>query len=254
MALVRRKRTNLDHTIAFTDELQEETADEDDSEDERAALEDASAYLIWSAATLTSPAAATVEDSSDEEDEDDDGAPLDSFPPQGIDLLDLYRPHLVPTALLLSSLSTLLLLSIVLLWEAKLPRHPSNAREDAVVHSNVSASAISAQPLLSNVFASPGSPSSSIHQLINNVPPFSIDLLVRTILGGLSAIVALSVLHPGGRGHSGGITTSALILTIGWCVSMLVRREFTQLPFVAASAAKSLHTEAAEMRGIYCGW
>lgn len=139
---------------------------------------------------------------SDDDDEGDEDAivddltlgPVDS-PPPDVSLLDLYRPQLIPTALMLSSLSTLLLLSIVLLWESKLPRPQSD--ETHLHHRQPSTEAYSClEPttlghlLPSSILSSFGlSPAWSLQDAGIT---FSTDFAVRTLLGGLSAGVCLA--------------------------------------------------------------
>ncbi|CAO1626696.1 unnamed protein product [Jaminaea pallidilutea] len=176
------------------------------------------------------------EGSSDDDDDDDDDedavvddltlGPVDS-PPPDVSLLDLYRPQLIPTALMLSSLSTLLLLSIVLLWESKLPRPQSDGTH--LHHRQPSAEAYSSlEPttlghlLPSSILSSFGlSPAWSLQDAGIT---FSTDFAVRTLLGGLSAGVCLAVIHP-----RAPVFTTGLLL-VGWYVESLVRTYWTLLP------------------------
>lgn len=161
--------------------------------------------------------------------------PIDSSPGD-IDLVDLYRPQLVPDALLLSSVSILVLLSIVLLWESKLlsfsavgeelrsqrwgertlrPQHGSELARvhigDVVPSNILSWLGVWPQRLL---IAMSGEDSLF----------FSTDFAVRTLLGGLSFGVCLSVLHP-----RRPILTTGLLLA-GWLAAFVVRTVWTGLP------------------------
>ncbi|PWN20994.1 hypothetical protein BCV69DRAFT_180849 [Microstroma glucosiphilum] len=179
-----------------------------EDEDSDGAVEDASAFLLSPSkesqeelhAGITGPAAEPLE---------------------GVDMIDLYRAHLVPTALLLSSLSTLILLCIVLLWESKLPR-PSSV---APVLSAPPRSGLSSSHLLPIWLSQSAPVSLMIDEMMSLVgSTFSTDFAVRTLLGGLSAGVSLAVIHP----RSPLLTTSLLLL--GWLAASLVRSHFTLLP------------------------
>lgn len=106
--------------------------------------------------------------------------------------LHFTRPSLIPNALLLSSLTTLLLLSIVLLWESKLPRPDgSNVLLDG-------STALTSTSDLDAFF--PPWISKFLHikdsQLERDMRhlgvAFSTDFAVRTLLGGLNAGVSLA--------------------------------------------------------------
>ncbi|CAO1636001.1 unnamed protein product [Sympodiomycopsis kandeliae] len=164
------------------------------------------------------------EDTEDEEMSSDFDlpGPVD-VPPQDMLLVDLYRPSLIPNALLLSSLTTLLLLSIILLWESKLPRpdsshltsysssdHPESGFQIFLPHWLRSTFGLNTQQFDENLKAIGVA--------------FSTDFAVRTLLGGLNAGVSLAVIHP----KSPILTTSLLLL--GWLVSYNVRTQYTLLP------------------------
>lgn len=177
----------------------ENRCDEDDGAE--GALEDASPFLLPSASSdarqeepETGPAAEVLED---------------------MDMIDLYRyvfgvpdsssmsitnvsstwtfpgrAHLVPTALLLSSLSTLILLSIVLLWESKLPR-PSSV--SPMLEASETTPASSTSHLLPTWLLRSARVSQLLDEMVTLVGgTVSTDFAVRTLLGGLSAGVSLA--------------------------------------------------------------
>ncbi|PWN50386.1 Arv1-domain-containing protein [Violaceomyces palustris] len=119
--------------------------------------------------SLSDPSRSISEQAKEEEEDEEEGENDDPLPKTA---LDLFRPHLPPTALLLSNLSTILLLSIVLLWD-------SNLGES---------------------------------QATTTTTRYSTDRLIRTFVGGLSSGVALGVLVPDRPEITTSILTLAWIL------------------------------------------
>lgn len=181
----------------------------------------------------------------------ENGSGYDPAPPN-LRFADLYRPHLVPTALLLASLPTLILLSVVLLWESKMPRsgktHPAdNNTEPSVL---LRMGALIPGAVLSTLRISGDR---AVIDVFGDVSPlFSTDFAVRTLLGGLSAGVCLGVVHP-----RRPILTTWLLLA-GWSAAWCTRIVFTGLP--AHMGPNSVYSEGSSMawtsaRDVYCpGW
>lgn len=187
--------------------------------------------------------------------------PID-HPPPNVTLLDLYRPQLISTALLLSSLSTLLLLSIVLLWESKLPRPGSGdgeGQDDRHRSSSSLAGPTTIGDLLPTLLLSSPLFTTYLPTTLRTtlttlpLPHLSTDFAVRTLLGGLSAGVCLAVVHP----REPLLTTSLLL--VGWTVaSGGVRGRWTLLPGEAGPGGAGgcvgggMSWEQGRARGLYC--
>ncbi|EPQ30227.1 uncharacterized protein PFL1_02343 [Pseudozyma flocculosa PF-1] len=121
-------------------------------------------------------------------------------------VLDLYTPDLAPTSMLLSQLSTLLLLSLVLLWDSKFPRPPSTSSPGDLA---AAATATTAASTWLNAFS---------ESLFDRLPAWSVEGTIRAVVGGLSAGVALGVIVP----HRPAVST--LVLLTAWSAQAAVAR------------------------------
>ncbi|CAO1621419.1 unnamed protein product [Parajaminaea phylloscopi] len=182
--------------------------------------------------------------------------------PADLELMDLYRPQLVPHALLLSSLPTLVLLAIVLLWESKMPRSAAgnlSADPSRLGHlTHALAAQQKSDPLvLGHLFPSVIlrwvgiSSDQSLEDLLGASSVFfSTDFAVRTLLGGLSAGVCLAVIHP-----RQPVLTTTLLLA-GWSAAFGVRALWTGMPAHTGPSSDDATADAGRVwlwaRRAYC--